>query len=77
MTDSSSWDSSSNVAVVVEVVDTNDHAPEWISSNVKEIRAGTELGVPFHRLLAVDKVCVAVGKRMMRQREIESRERYI
>ena len=45
----------SNIAVIVHVEDTNDHAPEFISTNIKEIQQGMDVGVPFHRLLAVDR----------------------
>ena len=44
----------SNVAVIVHVEDTNDHAPTFVSTNKKEMQQGTDTGVPFHRVLAVD-----------------------
>merc|ERR1719264_1326085 len=44
----------SDVAVVVTVEDVNDHAPEFISTNNKQIQRSLDIGVPFHRVLAVD-----------------------
>ena len=44
----------SDVAVIVSVEDINDHPPEFVSPNRKEIQRSVEVGVPFHRVLAVD-----------------------
>ena len=44
----------SNVAVIVDVEDVNDHAPAFVSATTKEIQQETDIGVPFHRVMAVD-----------------------
>ena len=44
----------SDVSVIVHVEDTNDHVPTFVSTKRKEIQEGIDIGVPFHRVLAVD-----------------------
>ena len=45
----------SQAALVVNVEDVNDHAPEFVSAAKKNLqRDKLEVGVPFHRVLAVD-----------------------
>ena len=52
----------SDVAVIVTVEDVNDHAPEFVSVSQKQIQRSVDLGVPFHRVLAVDADSGAAGE---------------
>ena len=44
----------SNVAVIVNIEDVNDHTPQFVSTDKKQIQRSIDVGVPFHRVLAVD-----------------------
>ena len=44
----------SDVTVIVDIEDINDHTPLFVSTNKKQIQRSIDIGVPFHRVLAVD-----------------------
>ena len=52
----------SNVAVIVNVEDVNDHEPVFVSPDSRELQEDTEIGVPFHRVLAVDSDSADAGR---------------
>jgi protocadherin-16/23 len=52
----------SDVAVIVSVEDVNDHTPQFVSTNKKQIQRGIDVGVPFHRVLAVDADSDSAGE---------------
>ena len=52
----------SDVAVIVNVEDINDHAAEFVSTNKKQIQRSIDVDVPFHRVLAVDADSGAAGE---------------
>ena len=52
----------SDVAVIVSVEDVNDHTPQFVSTNKKQIQRSIDVGVAFHRLLAVDADSDSAGE---------------
>lgn len=52
----------SDVAVIVSVEDVNDHTPQFVSTNKKQIQRSIDVGVPFHRVLAIDADSDSAGE---------------
>ena len=52
----------SDVAVIVNVEDVNDHTPQFVSAEKKQIQRSIDIDVPFHRVLAIDADSDSAGE---------------